>query len=133
MQDIFDHSTYVRALCNFSPSAGVNYTDYIRLKLSEINRLTFKGEKCVTVEFFSFVGSSSSNCSLKFYHNSQWSFHPHIDCFLSPTTCSTSAFHVPGCSATGQDLFGPYKFVLHTHGCSSSPSAKTQWWFGGKL
>ena len=133
MQDISDHSTHIRATCNFSPSAGVNYTDYLRLKLSEINTLTFKGEKCVTVEFFSFVGSSCSTCSLMFYNNQAWSLHPHIDCFYSPKACSTSAFPVPGCTATGQDLFGYYKYVLHTHGCSSSPSAKTQWWFGGKL
>ena len=135
MHDISNHSTHVRATCNFSHSAGVNYRDYLRLKLSEINPLTFKGEKCVTFEFVSITGSNCSNCSLRIYQRSGSvsQHHLHMDCHYSVARCPGSTPPVPGCTQTGEDLFGYYGFVLPTHGCSSSPSATTQWWFGGKL
>ena len=56
--------------------------------------------------------------------------HSHIDSYYSPFSCSTS-FSAPGApGGDGEDNFGLYVVQNSAHGCSSSPSATTQWRIG---
>jgi len=129
MTAIADHSTHVRATCNFDTD-GLNYTDYLRAKLSEIN-VTDNAmiDKCKRYEYIDIRGYGCSNCAAPFYQSSQW--HPHVDSYYgSQLGCGIS---FPGAilgGGGGEDNFGVYQTFNTRHRCSSNGNSTTQWWFG---
>lgn len=130
MTAIADHSTHVRATCNFYID-GLNYTDYLRAKLSEINVTDYaKIDKCERFEYIDIRGYGCSNCTAHFFQSSQW--HPHVDSYnnfdSAQKQCGSS---FPGAiGGGGEDDFGAYQTVNTKHRCSSNDNSTTQWWFG---
>ena len=73
-------STHMKATCNFGMH-GLNFTDYLKAALSEINRITsLSFDKCHRYEYINIRGYSCSNCTANFYQSR--SFHSHVDSYF---------------------------------------------------
>ena len=126
MKAIADHSTNVRATCNFD-TEGLNYTDYLRAKFSDINVMNFSSLGCKKFEYINIRGHDCINCTAFFGQNEHW--HAHIDSYFGIAKCqlkSTGARPYPG----GEDNFGWYDTVNPIHRCTRNDTSTTQWWFG---
>ena len=128
MSAIAQHSTFVRATCNFN-SDGLNYTDYFRAKLSNINIIDSEViSGCKRFEYINIRGYGCNDCTASCYQGKSW--HAHVDSTdLSNGLCSSS-FPEAVKSPAGEDNFGFYQTVNSAHRCSSSHNSTTQWWFG---
>ena len=68
MKEIADRSTHARATCKFD-TEGLNYDDYLRVKLSEINIMNFRVAKfaaCQKFEYVNIRGVGCTNCTCHF-------------------------------------------------------------------
>ena len=127
MKQLIGVSTHFRATCNF-PTDGLSYTDYVRAKLSIVDLMN-SVNSCFTLEFLNIRGHSCANCDSVFAHRS--SYHPHLDSYHGATK---SAFKEQGIgTVVSEDNFGYYASANPVHRCTSSQSATTQWWIGGKI
>ena len=124
-----NRSTYVRATCNFN-TEQLQYKDYFRAKLSEIDVLRLSFDECKKVEFISIRGYNCTGCTAFFFQKD--GYHAHSDSYSAPavgcqfTSASAGAVKSPG----GEDDFGCYQTVNPVHRCVSSDDSTTQWWFG---
>ena len=136
MKELRNQTTHIRATCNFAPPGGASYTDYLEVKMTEFDPITFNSDKCVTYEFLSVHGYNCSDCL--FYLDQRNNYHLHVNSYKGPQKCPTSfavpnAMSGPGPDFKGEDNFGVYTTPNLVHGCSSSPYATTQWWMGRTL
>lgn len=98
---------------------GLNYTDYLRAALSEINPITcFLLGRCHRYEYMTISGYSCSNCTANFYQGHK--VHPHVDScysmyFDNCTFKTTGA--VP--SPPREDDFGNCRTLNPVHRCLS--------------
>ena len=126
MTETARHSTHVRATCNFNTETGpLNYTDYLRAKLSDIDVMKSEGiNDCKRYEYINIRGHGCSNCTAWFSQSD--SVHAHVASYHG-LSCI-----IPGAddSQTMEDYFGFYQTTNHVHRCSSSGKSTTQWWFG---
>ena len=124
-----NRSTHVRATCNFN-TEELQYKDYFRAKLSDIDVLRLRSEGCKKVEFITIRGYNCTGCTAFFFQKD--GYHVHTDSYWAPvvkcqfTSASADAVHLPG----GEDDFGCYKTVNPVQKCVSSDDSTTQWWFG---
>lgn len=124
MESIQDVSTHWRATCNF-PTDGVDYRDYIRVSLKNLNLLQEPTESgfCLLTEFVNVRGHECFNCTVLIFHSSVFSLH--MDSYEGPSS---------GCDFGGgiadEDNFGYYLTQNPAFRCSSSPSSTTQYWLG---
>ena len=124
-----NRSTHVRATCNFN-TEQLQYKDYFRAKLSEIDVLRLSFDECKKVEFISIRGYNCTGCTAFFFQKD--GYHVHTDSYWAPvvkcqfTSASADAVHLPG----GEDDFGCYKTVNPVQKCVSTDDSTTQWWFG---
>ena len=127
MTAIVDHSTHVRATCNFYTDE-LNYTDYLTAKLSEINVTDYaRIDKCKRFEYIDIRGYGCSNWTAHLIQSSQW--HPHGDSYYgSQKGCGSSFPEAIG--EEGEDVFGAYETVNTKHRCPSNDNSTTQGWFG---
>ena len=97
MTAIADHSTHVRATCNF----------YLRAKLSEINVTDYaRIDKYKGFEYIDIRGYGCGNCTAHLIQSSQW--HPHVDSYYGSQKGCGSSF--PGAiREEGEDDFGAYE------------------------
>ena len=127
MNAIANYSTHVRATCNFDTD-GLNYTDYLRAKFSDIKIMHFSDLDCKKFEYINIRGHDCINCTAYFgQKNEHW--HAHIDSYFGIAKCqlnSTGARSYPG----GEDNFGLYDTVNPIHRCTRNDTSTTQWWFG---
>lgn len=129
MKMISSNSTHVRATCNFN-TAGLNYTDYLRAKITDIDVIRLKIDGCKKYEYINIRGYSCGQCTAHFAQIDIW--HAHVDSYYGSqkgcqlTSPLTGAVRNPG----GEDNFGFYQTVNPVHRCSSSLNSTTQWWFG---
>ena len=73
-------STHMRATCNFDMH-GLNYTDYLKVALSEINPITsLSFDKCHRYEYINIRSYSCSNCTANFYQSRR--FHSHVNSYF---------------------------------------------------
>ena len=127
-----NRSTHVRATCNFN-TEELQYKDYFRAKLSDIDVLRLRSEGCKKVEFITIRGYNCTGCTAFFFQKD--GYHVHTDSYWAPvvkcqfTSASADAVHLPG----GEDDFGCYKTVNPVQKCVSSDDSTTQWWFGVRL
>ena len=124
-----NRSTHVRATCNFN-SEELQYRDYFRAKLSDIDVMRLKFDGCKKVEFISIRGYNCTGCTAFFFQ--QDGCHAHSDSYYAKsvgcqfTSPSADAVKSPG----GEDNFGCYRTVNPVHRCVSNDDSTTQWWFG---
>lgn len=125
MSAIANHSTHVRATCNFNTD-GRNYTDYLRAKLKDIDVMHLNFEGCARFEYITIRGFDCYDCTAWFAQRDTW--HAHINSY-GAAGCQLSS---PGAviSPGGEDDFGFYETVNPVHRCSSDGHSTTQWWFG---
>ena len=124
MKSIQDVSTHWRGTCNF-PTNGVDYRDYIRVSLKNLNLLEGPTEDgtCLLTEFVNVRGDECSNCTVLIGYKAQRTFH--MDSHFGPLF---------GCDFGGgiydEDNFGYYATQNSAFRCTSSPDSTTQYWLG---
>ena len=119
----------MRATCNFGMH-GLNFTDYLKAALSEINPITsLSFDKCHRYEYINIRSYNCSNCTANFYQSRR--FHSHVDSYFG-TYIDHCELKTPGAvsSSTREDNLGNYKTFNPIHRCSSSDDSTTQWWLG---
>ena len=62
MQSLADHSTDLRATCNF-PTHGLKITDYARAKLKNHDFFGTFSYQCLHYEYINIMGVSCENCT----------------------------------------------------------------------
>ena len=126
---IASHSTHVRATCNFNTD-GLNYTDYLRAKLSDIDVMSLDFNGCKRYEYINIRGYNCHNCTAHFSQKDNW--HAHVDSHHgSQIGCQFNSPHAGSVKLPrGEDNFGWYETVNHVHRCSASADSTTQWWIG---
>eukprot|EP00118_Oscarella_pearsei_P028476 m.2243 g.2243 ORF g.2243 m.2243 type:complete len:281 (+) comp8485_c0_seq1:238-1080(+) len=118
-------STHWRAACNF-PKVGINHKDYLRVKMSELNPVTFSGTgTCKRVELIELRGRLEFDLTVTFWQKEN-TFH----------LCHTSNNNVCQMGKTAgtngdEDDWGYYNTVNPRFSCVASPESTTQYWFGG--
>ncbi|XP_065051844.1 uncharacterized protein LOC135681343 [Rhopilema esculentum] len=123
MEYVSSVSTHWRATCSY-PLYGVDYRDYVRAKLSEINPLTFNNNgECRTVELVNIRGYSATGQLVKFWQ--RW------DLFFCTDSSYDSCFVLarPG-SIPSEDNFGHYGTVNKDFRCTENSASTTQYWIG---
>ena len=125
MKSIQDVSTHWRATCNF-PTNGVDYRDYIRVSLENLNLLREPPTEsffCLLAEFVNVRGNACFNCTVLGAYSSTISLH--MDSYFGPQYgCDF------GVGIYDEDNFGFYAVQNSAFRCTSSPSSTSQFWFG---
>ena len=126
MQSLADHSTHLRATCNF-PTDGLQYTDYARAKLSGHN-IFGNWTSCQMYEYVNIRGINRSNCTaLTRQKSTSWTIRSYGSkekgCEFDGTPGGINREYNFG--EYGSDKMNP------TH-CTSSNTSTTQHWFGAK-
>ena len=128
MQSLADHSTHLRATCNF-PTDGLQYTDYARAKLAG-HDIFGNWTSCQMYEYVNIRGINCSNCTALTRQKSTTSW-----------TIRSYRSKEKGCEFDGTQggIDAEYNFGEYgdgkmnpTHRCTSSNASTTQHWFGAK-
>ena len=120
-------STHWRATCNF-PEVGIDYHDYVRVKISELNPVTYEGEGlCKTVELIQIRGRLEFSLTVPFWQKAN---KYHLCSESSSESCEIKA--TPK-AVSSEDNWGYYGTTNPKFRCTSSPQSTTQFWFGGYL
>ncbi|XP_068676476.1 uncharacterized protein [Montipora foliosa] len=122
-------SSHLRVTCNFNID-GLNYTDYLRARLSEIDIINLKSIGCKEHEYINIRGYSCYNCTTHFHQGRN--FHAHIDSYNTPREECNAYFPDSVAEGGGEDNFGLYDAVNPLHRCSSNGNSTTQWWVGAR-
>ena len=126
MKSIQDVSTHWRATCNF-PTNGIDYRDYIRVSLKNLNLLEEPSERrdfCLLTEFVNVRNRSCSDCTVLIGYSSVYSLH--MDSYFGPR----EGCDFPSEGVYDEDNFGFYAIQNSAFRCTSSPSSTTQYWLG---
>ena len=128
MQYLANHSTHLRATCNFSTD-GLQYTDYARAKLAG-HDIFGTWNTCKMYEYVNIRGINCSDCTAltKQQEDVSW----HIRSYNSiEFGCEFDG--KPG-GVPGEKNFGQFSklYMNQDHRCSFSPASTTQHWFGAK-
>ena len=135
MLDISSRSTFWRATCSYS-QYGVDFRDYIRVRLSIMNPLTYtSSQKCLIVDYFDIKGTNCVNCTQVFLQSSKkmLTVKPRysrlsMDCNFDTSMVEYICYPDPGVARPfgGHDLtcFDP------KHRCSEKTTSTTEFWFG---
>eukprot|EP00118_Oscarella_pearsei_P012121 m.86508 g.86508 ORF g.86508 m.86508 type:complete len:296 (+) comp36501_c0_seq2:32-919(+) len=118
-------STHWRATCNFN-KVGFTYTDYVRVKMSELNPVTYLGSgTCIPVELINIRGRLRFPTTVAFWQTlNQYNLHHDSSanyCKLKATSGAKSS----------EDNWGFYSTTNPAFSCTSSQESTTQFWFGG--
>ena len=120
-------STHWRATCNF-PEVGIDYHDYVRVKMSQLNPVTFTGDAiCKTVELIQLRGRLEFDLTVPFWQSKD---NYHLCTVSSLQNCEIKA--TPK-AVTSEHNWGFYRDTNPEFRCTSSPQSTTQFWFGGYL
>ena len=128
MQYLANHSTHLRATCNFSTD-GLQYTDYARAKLAGHN-IFGTWNTSQMYKYVNIRGNYCSNCTALTKQQEDVSWH----------IWSYASIEV-GCEFDGkpggvpdEKNFGLFNkiFINQNHRCSFYPASTTQHWFGAK-
>ena len=128
MQSLADHSTHLRATCNF-PTDGLQYTDYARAKLAG-HDIFGNWTICQMYEYVNIRGINCSNCTAltRQKSNTSWTIRSYRTkekgCEFDGTQGGIDAEYNFGEYGDGK--------VNPTHRCTSSNASTTQHWFGAK-
>ncbi|XP_032227500.1 uncharacterized protein LOC116610933 [Nematostella vectensis] len=129
MKALRTQSSHWRYTCSF-PYSGVDYTDYLRARLVDVDPISFVGEMiCKRVEYINIRGNAAAHTTVAFWQKSPICIH-HTDSSIT-TQYSGCAFSATTGSVPNEDNFGCYRTVNSKFRCTMSPSSTTQFWFGG--
>ena len=130
MQSLADHSTHLRATCNF-PTDDLQYTDYARAKLAGHDIFgSWDGKQCKMYEYVNIRGKNCSDCTAltRQEHNKAWTMNSY-----QSKTLGCDFDGTPG-ATRNENNFGRYHSgsINPNHRCTSSDASTTQHWFGVK-
>ena len=125
MTRLAGRSTHWRAACNF-PQVGINYKDYVRVKMSELNPMKFTGSgTCISVELIQLRGRLEFSLTAPF-----WQSNSHLHHDSASKLCEMK--NTPN-AVSSEDNWGGYGAINPKFSCTSSPQSTTQFWFGGYI
>lgn len=139
MVRIGSRSKYWRGSCSY-PDYGVDYRDYVRVRMSDLNPITFVGgltfssDSCILIDFIDIKGTNCENCTTTIFqlsnemiHIAPWWGRYHHDCNFNTANVE---YHCPGTNERAR-LLGHYLVCSDpSYRCSETPSSTTQIWFG---
>jgi len=121
-------SSHWRATCSFI-KYEVDYIDYVRGNFIDFDITSFLGgQKCKKVEYINVRGHGGHETAT--FWQGENSHILHTDSSIQGEGCH---FNGKAGAKGSEDNFGYYNVVNPTFRCTSSPSATTQYWFGGYL
>ena len=133
MMEISSHSTFWRVTCSFA-EYGVDFRDYMRVRLSIVNPLTHDTEvqrKCSTVDFLDIKGSNCINCTQIIYQHdvtlglSPWHSRQN-NCTFDSSTVEHKCY-----GGEYARLIGRYhRCTDRNYRCSEETTSTTEFWFG---
>lgn len=123
-------SSHLRVTCNFNID-GLNYTDYLRTTLLEIDIMNLRSIGCKKHEYINIRGYGCYNCTTHFHQGKR--SHGHVDSHNSPRGGCDAIFPGSIAEPSGEDNFGRYDTVNPVHRCSANENSTTQWWFGERF
>lgn len=127
MQVIANHSTHLRSTCN--RPVAFSFTDYLRVKLQELNLFQIFSAKCPRYERMSFAGHECFNCTVGTWQVANEHFHISNYYSVSLAGCEF------GYTGFNQQLFGFYPVSANpgSFSCCNSDESTTQFWIGSSL
>ena len=129
MQSIANHSTHLRATCNF-PTDGLQYTDYARAKLAGHDIFgNWSLGRCQLYEYINIRGINCSDCTARTKNDGR-----HKSWAINSYNNFGCQFDGRPGAKQGESSFGQYKEgnINSNHSCTSSAASTTQHWFGVK-
>ena len=140
--DIASLSTFWRATCSYA-KYGVDFRDYIRVRLSIMNPLIFKGyffvpNPCLTVDYIDIRGTNCIGCTQSFFQSKNQPLHikPRNsrlarNCTFDSTGIEYACSEKPGCYA---NIFGLYLKCCSDPEtrCGENSKSTTEFWFGAE-
>lgn len=137
MSDIKSSSTFWRGTCSY-PTYGVDFRDYVRVRLSSVDPTVFVGgSACNQADFLDIKGESCVNCTTVFYQNDQANGMLHIGHYWGRQFgCSFDSINIEyQCSGSEERarFLGLYSLCSDPAlRCTETSSSTTQIWFGGQ-
>lgn len=143
MTYISSHSTFWRATCSYA-KYGVNFRDYIRMRLSVMNPLNFTGyfssekNRCLPVDYFDIKGKNCEGCTQSFFQSTDIALHLKPKNSRVERNCSFDSSSV---EYKCKDKNGYYAHILGLYltncadpemRCSENANSTTEFWFGAK-
>ena len=127
MQIIANGSTHLRSTCN--RPVAFRYTDYLRVKLQELEIFKVFAAKCPRYERMNFAGHECFNCTVGTWQVANEHFHVTGYYSVSDAGCEF------GYTGFNQALFGYYPVEENpgNFSCCNSIESTTQFWMGSSL
>jgi len=127
MSQLSSLSTHVRVTTSFD-KYGIDFTDYFRAKISDVNVMTFLGSgQCKMVEYINVRGHKGISLKAAFWQIDGRNFF-HLD--SSYTSCD---FKPNAGAVDSEDNFGLYGSTNPAFRGSANSESTTQYWFGGHM
>ena len=124
MESIRSVSTLWRATCRF-PLHQVDYRDYMRGTLEELDIITYHGEGiCKKVLCIDIRGNKGENITIPFWQSEKYQLHTDS----SYTTCEFEA--AASTAVSSEDNFGFYSIINDQFRCTKTTKTTTQYWLG---
>ena len=138
MQDISSRSTFWRATCSY-PIYGVDFRDYIRVRISVLDPtvfvggLTYNSEACIQIDLLDIKGSRCLNCTTTIFQVADQMLHVGPFWGRVYHGCSFNSLSIEYMCGNGEfsrllGVYGPCSDPSYR--CSETPSSTTQFWFG---
>ena len=136
MATIQNDTTHWRITCNYDTKSITDGIDYLRVKNTVVNMLTYDAdqvpvnERCLRVEYLNIRGTSCTDCTLALIQRPTWML------FTSKGRNQNSAcdWQYPNgyatCGGLTEENFGGYECHNSHFRCTASSSSTTQMWFG---
>ena len=128
MKSIRSQSTHWRATCNINKLKAIDFEDYLRGKLKDLDILTWQGGRtCFSIDYVNIRGKAAGTGTTMAFWQVPNKYILHTD-----STNTGCEFYYEANPIV--DFFGFYGDGLSPKfRCSAEPEATTQWWFGGYL
>ncbi|XP_028406479.1 uncharacterized protein LOC114528967 [Dendronephthya gigantea] len=124
------NSTHFRMTCNYDSQSIEDMVDYVRLKTSVVDFLTYNidntDQKCILVEYLNIRGGSCADCTLAMVQTSTWNI------FTSPNRNALYScdWQYPNGHPECEENLGGYECWNTEYRCTSSSSSTTNTWYG---
>ena len=123
-------SSHLRVTCNFNID-GLNYTDYMRSTLLEIDIMNLRSIGCKKHEYINIRGYGYYNCTRTF---------SRVEGFMvtwTRTTLHVKAakhfFQVPSLNLVAKTIQSMFTIQSTLSRCTANENSITQWWFGERV
>ncbi|XP_028391904.1 uncharacterized protein LOC114516577 [Dendronephthya gigantea] len=137
-------STFWRGTCSYA-TYGVDYRDYLRVRLSMMNPLDYKKyysdiktNPCITVDYLDIKGNNCEGCSQSFLQHDTNALHMKPKQSREQTSCTFNSlgieYRCPNGGGRYAHILGLYsKTCLDpNYRCTLNENSTTEFWFGAK-